>query len=130
MLRNLNQKIYVERLKCEKYQTRILYLNPVGMLREKQQRLADYEEKIRMLMSLRIKEKRHALMLRVEQMKRVSPREKIKQGFSFVQNESGNAVKSVADVKLKEKITIFVTDGQIDAEVIHIQKESYHGNEE
>ena len=69
-------------------------------------------------------------MLRVEQMKRVSPLEKLKQGFSFVQNESGNAVKSVADVKLKEKITIFVTDGQIDAEVIHIQKESYHGNEE
>ena len=81
-------------------------------------------------MSLKIKEKRQELMLRVEQMKRVSPLEKLKQGFSFVQNESGNAVRSVSDVSLNEKITIFVTDGQMEAEVKHVQKESYHGNEE
>ena len=130
MLRNLNQKIYTERLKCEKYQTKFLYPNPLGRLHEKQQRIADYEDKIRMLMSLKIKEKKHELFLRVEQMKRVSPLEKLKQGFSFVQNESGNAVRSVSDVSLNEKITIFVTDGQMEAEVKHVQKESYHGNEE
>ena len=63
-------------------------------------------------------------------MKRVSPLEKLKQGFSFVQNESGKAVTSVSDVSLKETITIFVTDGQIEAEVKHVQKESGHGNKE
>ena len=130
MLRNLNQKIYIERLKCEKYQTKLLYLNPLGKLRDQQQRTVDYEDKIKVLMSLKIKEKRHDLMLRVEQMKRVSPLEKLKQGFSFVQNESGKAVKSVSDVSENEKITIFVTDGQISTEVTHVQKESYHGNKE
>ena len=130
MLRNLNQKIYTERLKCETYQTKFLYLNPLGRLHEKQQRIVDYEDKIRMLMSLKIKEKKHELLLRVEQMKRVSPLEKLKQGFSFVQNESGKAVTSVSDVSLKETITIFVTDGQIEAEVKHVQKESGHGNKE
>ena len=128
MLRNLNQKIFVERLKCEKYQTKLLYLNPISKLREKQQIVADYEDKIKMLMSLKIKEKRHELMLRVEQMKRVSPLEKLRQGFSFVQNEKGKAVKSVSDVTMEEKLTIFVTDGQIDAKVTNVQKESYYGN--
>ena len=128
MLRNLNQKIFVERLKCEEYQTKLLDLNPISKLREKQQIVADYEDKIKMLMSLKIKEKRHELMLRVEQMKRVSPLEKLRQGFSFVQNEKGKAVKSVSDVTMEEKLTIFVTDGQIDAKVTNVQKESYYGN--
>lgn len=130
MLRNLNQKLYIERLKCEKYQTKFQYLNPSGKLHDQQQRVVDYEDKIRMLMSLKIKEKKQELLLKVEQMKRVSPLEKLKQGFSFVQNEDGRAVKSISDVKTNEKITIFVTDGQIEAEVKSIQKESYHGNEE
>lgn len=130
MLRNMNQKLYIDRLKCEKYQTKFLYLNPLGKLQDNQQRIADYEEKIQMLMSLKIKEMRHEIMLRVEQMKRVSPLEKLKQGFSFVQNKNGKAVKSVSDVNLNEKVQIFVSDGQIEAEVICFQKESYHGNDE
>lgn len=130
MLRNVRQKVYIGRLKCEKYQTKFLYLNPRGKLQENQQRIADYEEKIRMLMSLKIKEKRHEIMLRVEQMKRVSPLEKLKQGFSFVQNKNGKAVTSVLDVNVNEKIQIFVTDGQIEAEITRVLKESCHGNEE
>ena len=130
MLRNLNQKLYIERLKCEKYQTKFAYLNPSGKLHDQQQRIVDYEDKIRMLMSLKIKERKQELLPKVEQIKRVSPLEKLKQGFSFVQNEGGRAVKSISDVNIDEKITIFVTDGQIEAEVKSIQKESYHGNEE
>lgn len=130
MFRNLNQKLYIERLKIEKYQTKFVYLNPSGKVHDQQQRIVDYEDKIRMLMSLKIKEKKQELLLKVEQMKRVSPLEKLKQGFSFVQTQDRRAVKSISDVNINEKITIFVTDGQIDAEVKGIHKESYHGNEE
>lgn len=128
MRRSFNQKIYIERLKYEKYRTKFKYLNPHGKLREQRQMLADYEEQMKRIMQKKICDKRHELLLRTEQMKRVSPLEKLQQGFSFVQNQNGQSVKSVVDVNLKERITIFVTDGQIEAEIKDIQKERFNGN--
>lgn len=130
MMRSLNQRIYIERLKCEKYKTKFVYLNPLSKLHDWQQKLVDYEDKISMLMSLKIKDSKQELFIRIEQMKRVSPLDKLKQGFSFVQNKTSKAVTSVSDVELNETLTIFVTDGQIEAAVKSVQKEKYRGSNE
>lgn len=151
MRRIMTQKLHMQRLRFEKYQTRLSYLSPSGKVREYRLRIAEYEEqipelfhekleerkqreeflneKIRFLMKQQLKESRQNLAIRIERMKGLSPLGKLNQGFSYVQSMEGKTVKSVKDVQADAQITVFVTDGRIDARVTDTQKEEYSGRE-
>lgn len=125
MRRMMSQKLYVARLRLEKYQTRMGYLSPAGRLREMRQRTADYEEKLPVLLKHKLWERRQQLAVRIERMKGLSPLAKLNQGFSYVQGADGNAVKRTDDVKKDDTVTIFVTDGRIEAKVADTRKEDF-----
>ena len=149
MRRIMTQKLHMQRLRFEKYQTRLSYLSPSGKVREYRLRIAEYEEqipelfhekleerkqreellneKIRFLMKQQLKESRQNLAIRIERMKGLSPLGKLNQGFSYVQSMEGKTVKSVKDVQADAQITVFVTDGRIDARVTDTRKEEYSG---
>ena len=59
-------------------------------------------------------------------MKGLSPLQKLSQGFSYVETEGKQVLKSVSQVKKADKISIYVTDGIIEAEVLE-KKEEHHG---
>ncbi|MCI8638063.1 MAG: exodeoxyribonuclease VII large subunit [Coprococcus sp.] len=147
--RSMMQKTHVQRLRLDKYQTKLSYLSPAGRLREYRQRVAEYEEqipklfeekrgkirerketveeKIRFLMKQHIKDRRQNLAIYLERMKGLSPLEKLNQGFSYVQNREKKTVRHVGDVQKNDEITVFVTDGKIKATVTDTRKEEYHG---
>ena len=56
-------------------------------------------------------------------MKGASPLDRLNQGFSYVQREDGRTVRRVADVREKELLNIYVTDGVIHAQVRDVRKE-------
>ena len=151
MRRSMGQMLHLRRLKLEKYQTKLGYLSPTGKLREYRQRAADYEErlpqlfadildtkkeryreqklKLGELMKNKIKDNRQLLAIMIERVKGLSPLSKLNQGFAYVQNEEGKAVKTTADVKQKEKLTVYVADGTIESIITDIREEEYHGGE-
>ena len=151
MRRSMGQMLHLRRLKLEKYQTKLGYLSPTGKLREYRQRAADYEEKLPQLfadildttkeryreqklklgelMKNKIKDNRQLLAIMIERVKGLSPLSKLNQGFAYVQNEEGKAVKTTADVKQKEKLTVYVADGTIESIITDIREEEYHGGE-
>lgn len=151
MRRSMGQMLHLRRLKLEKYQTRLGYLSPAGKLREYRQRAADYEErlpqlfadildtkreryreqklKLGELMKNKIKDNRQLLAIMIERVKGLSPLSKLNQGFAYVQNKEGKAVKTTADVKQKEKLTVYVADGTIESIITDIREEEYHGGE-
>lgn len=126
MNRLLQQKIQMERLRLMGYQTRLKYLHPRNKLQDQQQRLVELEDKMRVLMNGKVLDARHKLAIYVEMMKGLSPIQKLNQGYSYVENKEGNAVKSVRQVRQHDRLSIHVTDGILYATVEEI-KEEHHG---
>ena len=144
MHRSMMRKLEVASLHTARYAEKFRYLSPSGKLKSMRQQLADYEEQIPkamhqrlegeqertrkvqemlpLLMKRNLRESRQQLAIRIERMKGLSPLAKLNQGFSYVQGSEGT-VKKVADVKKGDWLRIYVTDGQIEAQVTDTKKE-------
>ena len=123
--RGLYQKIQMERLKIERYRTKMRYLHPRTKLQQQQQRYVDLEQKLRLAMDKKLTMSKQRLAIYIERMKGLSPLAKLNQGFSYVASERGNVVKSIQDVKAEDSLTIYVTDGLIKTKVKETIKEDY-----
>lgn len=125
MSRMLEQQIRIKKLKLQEFQTKLGFLHPRYRLQERQQRLVDLEDRLRLLMEQRMQMARHKMALYAERMKGLSPLEKLSQGYSYVAGEDGKAVKSITQVRQKEELSIYVTDGVIRASVREIREEEH-----
>ena len=86
---------------------------------------AELEDRLRSLMDRRLTAEKHRLALYVEKMKGLSPLEKLNQGFSFVQDRDGRNVKSIRQAQPGDILTVYVTDGKIEAEVTAADEAEY-----
>ena len=123
----LYQKLQIERMKLERYRLKMNYLHPKMKLREKQQRSVEIEQKLRNIMEKKLTLAKQRLAIQIERMKGASPLAKLNQGFSYVSSENGNVVKSIEQVQLEDKLTIYMTDGIVKAKVEDTMKEDYSG---
>lgn len=126
LLRLMRQKTEISRLRVREFQTKLKYLHPSNKLREKQQRLIDIEDRMRALMEKKISDTRHRFLLYVERMKGQSPLTKLSQGYAYVQDEEGRALKSIDQVQEGEMLSVHVTDGTILTKIEKIE-EGQHG---
>lgn len=126
MQRILVQRIEVYRLKMEKIETKLKYLHPENKLREYRQRLMELEDKLRNTMQNHLQLKKHRFQIYLEKMKGLSPLEKLNQGFSYVETEENQVLKSISQVKKGDIVSVYVTDGVIRASVDNV-KEERHG---
>ena len=144
MHRSMRRKLEIASLHTARYAEKFRYLSLSGKLKSMRQQLAGYEEQIPkamhqrleqeqertrkvqemlpLLMERNLRESRQQLAIRIERMKGLSPLAKLNQGFSYVQGSEGT-VKKVADVKKGDWLRIYVTDGQIEAQVTDTKKE-------
>ena len=126
MNRLLNQKIQVARLKLREYHTRLKYLHPRLKLHEQQQRLSEMEDRMKMLMEGKVRDARHRMALYVEVMKGLSPLQKLSHGYAYVEGRDKKAIKSIRQVRNQDRLSIYVTDGILQATVEDV-KEEQHG---
>ncbi len=114
-----------ERSKVSQYQMRFKYLNPVSRIREKRTYALKLEEMLQSAMHARILEKRHELELSIEKIRGLSPLEKLNQGFSYVSDDCGKAVRDVDRVSLHQTLRIQVRNGELTAEVTGKEKREW-----
>ena len=126
MQRVLSQKIEIYRMKLEKAGTKLKFLHPENKMREYRQRLMELEDRLRNHMQNHMQMKKHRFQIYLEKMKGLSPLEKLNQGFAYVETEEKKVLKSISQLKAGEQITVYVTDGIVDATVCNI-KEEQHG---
>lgn len=110
------------RQEAKSRQLRLNYLSPENQIREKRQNLIDKEERLQQLMRRALDEKRHQMMIYVERMKGLSPLDKLSQGYSYIADEKGKTVTSIAQASEGEMLKLYVTDGYIRAEVAGKEK--------
>lgn len=106
----------VYRAKLERY-------SPIGKIREKKTWLLHLEEKLAVSMNRQLSDNRHRLELYIEKFKGLSPLAKLNQGFSYVSDREGKAVKDIRQVKIGDGLKIHVRNGVLDASVTGIGEE-------
>lgn len=126
--RLLGQKIQLARMQLRQYVTRLKVLHPRYQLQERQQLLVEYEERLKRCMEGKIQKERHRLALYIEKMKGLSPLKKLNLGYAYVEDEKGNSVRSVQQVRKGSVLSVHVTDGVIYTSVTGF-KEEEHGEE-
>ena len=113
----MSERLLDRKKELEHLQEKLKYVSPQHQIQEKYQRLTDIEEELQMLMQQTMKERRHQLLIYVERMKGLSPLEKLSQGYSYTADARGKKITATEQVQPGDLLQIYVSDGQILAEV-------------
>ena len=106
------------RQEVEQYSVRMRYLSPLNTIRTKRTQALSLEERLQNLMEGRLRDSRHRLALYVEQMKGLSPLDKLNQGYAYVADDTGRTLTSVGQVDVGDRMTVYVKDGSLQAQVM------------
>ncbi|GAB5614086.1 exodeoxyribonuclease VII large subunit [Faecalimonas hominis] len=128
--RNLRQFLAAKRLLLRQYAIRMKYLQPYNRLREQRQQLINMEKKIQSLMQKKLDRAKYNFAVRLENMKALSPLQKLNQGFGYVTDESGKTVKSVKQTEKGNTLKIQMKDGILYAKVMDKAEEEIDGRED
>ncbi len=115
--RNLGRLLERKRGQCAQYELRLKVVSPGSRLRERKMTALSLEERLQDRIRKILEMRRHGLALYIERMKGVSPLEKLNSGYSYVMDEQGRNIRSVAQVTEGQALQIQVKDGKIGAVV-------------
>ena len=116
------------RQEVEQYSVRMRYLSPVNMIRMKRTQALSLEEHLQHAMESRLRDSRHRLALYVEQMKGLSPLDKLNQGYAYASDSAGATVTSIDQVSVGDRMTVYVKDGRLHAQVMDKQSDKFEDN--
>ena len=106
------------RQELEQYRVRLRYLSPLNMIRTKRTQALSLEERLQNLMENRLQNSRHRLAIYIEQMRGLSPLDKLNQGYAYVADEQGKTLVSIDQAAVGDIMTVYVKDGRLQAQVI------------
>ncbi|MCM1570106.1 MAG: exodeoxyribonuclease VII large subunit [Roseburia sp.] len=109
------------------YEQRLRLSAPSSRIREKKLYGIQLEEKLQERMQRFIHIRRQNLALYVEKLKGLSPLERLNGGYSYVEDENGNHIRSVSQVQTGQRLRIRLKDGRMEATVTGVGKEESYG---
>ena len=115
-------RISSEKVKLDRAKLMVDKLNPVYELNNKRLRLIRTDEILRDLMMQALNSKKHTYELLIEQMKGLSPLEKLSKGYAYARS-NGKPLKSVNNIKTGDEISLFLKDGEVTTVVKDIKAE-------
>ena len=121
--RLMQMKVQRERAKLQSFEMQLRYLSPMSRIRDKRMAAVNLEERLQNGMRRLLEDRKHRFALYVEQLKGLSPLEKLSSGYSYVENEAGQNVRSISQVQEGELVKIRLKDGSIEAQVIRRETE-------
>ena len=115
----MQNKINTARLKVSRASLMVEGLNPLNILDNKRMKLVHSSQQLSELMEKILNVKKHKYELMIEQMRALSPLEKLSKGYAFAQKDDKPLI-SVNDVKENETVTLYLKDGHINTKVTEI----------
>ncbi len=102
--------------------SRTMLCSPKQKIDRQKLRLSACEDKIKILINNRINDKKYALSVYAEQLKGLSPLDKLSQGYSRLSDENGNTIYDVDKIKVKDTVRIYLKNGMLKAEITEVNK--------
>lgn len=115
--RSTLSRLEMARSRLEKDALRLKYVSPEARLLQERQYTADLQDTLERRMRQKLQEARTRLAVSIERLEGLSPVRKLNQGYSYVSDQNGRAVYRTDQVKTGDRMSVYVTDGVIDARV-------------
>ena len=97
-------------------------LSPLRQVEGSMQRLDMLALRLDNLIEGKLSESRQRLDLSLEKLTAFDPRQVLGRGYALVEDEQGNVIKSVQQVKLGQRVNTRVSDGTISADVAQVSE--------
>lgn len=122
---NLHMRNYLEikRMRLNQYRTVLGYSSPGDLIAQKRLRLGEWEDRLQLFMEQKITSARHQMALYIEELKGLSPLQKLQTGYGYVAREDGTQVRGVAKLKEGENLSLTMKDGRAMVTVDKVIKE-------
>ncbi|MEF2931811.1 MAG: exodeoxyribonuclease VII large subunit [Clostridia bacterium] len=115
---SLKKKIELMKMSYEKCMTRQAFKNPTQKINE-QYMLIDMKVKsLQNSILLKIKEDKTKFVKEVAKLDALSPLKTLTRGYSIISKQDGRIAKEVKDLSQGEKVSIRLSDGSVDAQVL------------
>lgn len=115
---SLKKKIELMKMSYEKCMTRQAFKNPTQKINE-QYMLIDMKVKsLQNSILLKIKEDKTKFVKEVAKLNVLSPLKTLTRGYSIISKQDGRIAKEVKDLSQGEKVSIRLSDGSVDAQVL------------
>lgn len=115
---SLKKKIELMKMSYEKCMTRQAFKNPTQKINE-QYMLIDMKVKsLQNSILLKIKEDKTKFVKEVAKLDALSPLKTLTRGYSIISKQDGRIAKEVRDLSQGEKVSIRLSDGKVDAQVL------------
>ena len=115
---SLKKKIELMKMSYEKCMTRQAFKNPTQKINE-QYMLIDMKVKsLQISILLKIKEDKTKFVKEVAKLDALSPLKTLTRGYSIISKQDGRIAKEVKDLSQGEKVSIRLSDGSVDAQVL------------
>ena len=119
--RAMERRLKEERALLERLGLHLKAVSPSSRVREKRMQALSAEERLQGRMQRLIDMRRHDIALYIERLKGLSPLEKLNSGYSYVTDENGTNIRSVAQTKMGQALIIQLSDGALCARVEEIR---------
>ena len=80
-----------------------------------------YKDRMPAIMEKILNSKKQTYALLIEQMKVISPLEKLSRGYAYAEGDDGKALKSVTNVKKDDSVTLYLKDGKLMTKVLDVE---------
>lgn len=116
----MESRLSMYRNTLDRLKLRLEFLNPKAMVDERRQRLIQLSDRMGAAFDSIFKGKRHRLELYASRLNGVSPLAKLGQGYSYTEFEDGRHLSDISEVKPKDRIQIYIKNGNMKAEVLEV----------
>ena len=117
----------VRKLELQKYMVLLQHVSPEDVLQQKRLYLAECQDRMHGLMEKQLEEKKHRLALYAEEMKGLSPLQKLQSGYTYTADEQGGHIDSVEQLQQGQHLTLTFADGQAGVTVDTINRQTNGG---
>lgn len=119
------QSEFIRKLENKKHFSRQLItalegVSPQTKLREKRMYSISLNERLITGMQKKISVSRHQLAVQIEQMKALSPLNRLQGGYAYLETTDGKRVKTVQTIKEGEGLLLHLTDGRVVAQATKV----------
>lgn len=121
---HLHMSNYLEmrRMRLNQYRTVLGYSSPKDLIAQKRLYLGEWEDKLRHLMERKLTSAKHQMSLYIEELKGLSPLQKLQAGYGYVSTEDGIQVRGVGEMEQGERLSLTMKDGKAMVRVENVTK--------
>ena len=124
---SMDHTLKVRKLELQKYMVLLQHVSPEDVLQQKRLYLAECQDRMHGLMEKQLVETKHRLALYAEEMKGLSPLQKLQSGYTYTADEQGGHIDSVEQLQQGQHLTLTFADGQAGVTVDTINRQTNGG---